>query len=564
MSERIGDSKMIEINQKFPIKNGVYYINCASQLILMDYLNDIKNLPYNIYITHENVFITNEGSKLDLRLSSLIDRIDEDQYRCVYINNERKTTYTNYAIIKASISQIALDYIISNNLFKIEIRNTRGLLMEKVKSLILHNLTHIRERDKKLRTDSKDSVWKNLSEYMSMIEDFSNPETSTISQVKSIYEKNEASPCATSKSRVRSVASLINLNKYYKFIVLYPIELGYALDKMIGRYNEDVLIGRLSTPELKFDLNFYRRHEAIYTVMKDCFILKNNYADDRVKVYNTYSYNESYNFYDLLDIIDKIQNFDYKIAAKNKSNWPHSLKLHSIDTSIEGMKRMRNICNHRMDIEMTLFSFWQTMKINENELKINQYDIYGYNTRERAEASMGLFSYYMPFDLANVGCMIEDLTTLNDEELIASREMRNNMASFIEPYIIFPTRSGRVSVPNRSFINNWHFVNMIVLSLYYMMIKNLSLTTGDYKLKESEEIFFKKYLMIESKRSNKLTITSFYSRLFNIIVNQPHSDLDSPNLLVGGKRFSINQVKQRLNHRNLASNSFISAYNHKL
>lgn len=564
MSERIGDSKMIEINQKFPIKNGVYYINCASQLILMDYLNDIKNLPYNIYITHENVFITNEGSKLDLRLSSLIDRIDEDQYRCVYINNERKTTYTNYAIIKASISQIALDYIISNNLFKIEIRNTRGLLMEKVKSLILHNLTHIRERDKKLRTDSKDSVWKNLSEYMSMIEDFSNPETSTISQVKSIYEKNEASPCATSKSRVRSVASLINLNKYYKFIVLYPIELGYALDKMIGRYNEDVLIGRLSTPELKFDLNFYRRHEAIYTVMKDCFILKNNYADDGVKVYNTYSYNESYNFYDLLDIIDKIQNFDYKIAAKNKSNWPHSLKLHSIDTSIEGMKRMRNICNHRMDIEMTLFSFWQTMKINENELKINQYDIYGYNTRERAEASMGLFSYYMPFDLANVGCMIEDLTTLNDEELIASREMRNNMASFIEPYIIFPTRSGRVSVPNRSFINNWHFVNMIVLSLYYMMIKNLSLTTGDYKLKESEEIFFKKYLMIESKRSNKLTITSFYSRLFNIIVNQPHSDLDSPNLLVGGKRFSINQVKQRLNHRNLASNSFISAYNHKL
>ena len=564
MSERIGDSKMIEINQKFPIKNGVYYINCASQLILMDYLNDIKNLPYNIYITHENVFITNEGSKLDLRLSSLIDRIDEDQYRCVYINNERKTTYTNYAIIKASISQIALDYIISNNLFKIEIRNTRGLLMEKVKSLILHNLTHIRERDKKLRTDSKDSVWKNLSEYMSMIEDFSNPETSTISQVKSIYEKNEASPCATSKSRVRSVASLINLNKYYKFIVLYPIELGYALDKMIGRYNEDVLIGRLSTPELKFDLNFYRRHEAIYTVMKDCFILKNNYADDRVKVYNTYSYNESYNFYDLLDIIDKIQNFDYKIAAKNKSNWPHSLKLHSIDTSIEGMKRMRNICNHRMDIEMTLFSFWQTMKINENELKINQYDIYGHNTRERAEASMGLFSYYMPFDLANVGCMIEDLTTLNDEELIESRKMRNNMASFIEPYIIFPTRSGRVSVPNCSFINNWHFVNMIVLSLYYMMIKNLSLTTGDYKLKESEEIFFKKYLMIESKRSNKLTITSFYSRLFNIIVNQPHSDLDSPNLLVGGKRFSINQVKQRLNHRNLAPNSFISAYSHKL
>ena len=559
---------MVEISQKFPIKNGVYYINCASQLILMDYLNDIKNLPYNIYITHDNVFITNEGSKLDLRLSSLIDRIDEDQYSAVYINNERKATYTktytNYAIIKASISQIALDYIISNNLFKIEIRNTRGLLMEKVKPLILHNLAHIRERDKKLRTDSKDSVWENLSEYMSMIEDFSNPKTSTISQVKSIYEKNEASPCETSRSRVRSIASLINLNKYYKFIVLYPIELGYALDRMIGRYNEDVLIGRLSTPELKFDLNFYRRHEAIYTVMKDCFILKNNYADDRVKVYNTDSYNESYNFYDLLDIIDKIQNFDYKIAAKNKSSWPYSLKLHSIDTSIEGMKRMRNICNHRMDIEMTLFSFWQTMRINESELQINQHDIYGHNIRERAEASMGLFTYYMPFDLANVGCMIENLTTLNDEELISSKEIRNNMASFIEPYIIFPTRSGRASVPNRTFINNWHFINMIVLSLYYMMIKNLSLTTGDYKLNESEEDFFKKYLAIESKRSNKLTLTSFYSRLFNIIVNQPHSDLDSPNPLAGGKRFSINQVKQRLNHRNLASNSFISAYNHKL
>jgi hypothetical protein len=170
----------------------------------------------------------------------------------------------------------------------------------------------------------------------------------------------------------------------------------------------------------------------------------------------------------------------------------------------------------------------------------------------------------MPFDLANVGCMIEDLTTLNDEELIASREMRNNMASFIEPYIIFPARSGRASVPNRIFITNWHFVNIIVLSLYYMMIKNLSLTTGDYKLNESEEDFFKKYLAIESKRSNKLTLTSFYSRLFNIIVNQPHSDLDSPNPLARGKRFSINQVKQRLNHRNLASNSFISAYNHKL
>ncbi len=212
MNERIGERKMVEINQKFSIKNGVYYINCASQLILMDYLNDIKDLPYNIYITPENVFITNEGSKLDLRLSSLIDRIDEDQYSGVYINNERKVTYTNYVIIKASISQMALDYIISNNLFKIEIRNTRGLLMEKVKPLILHNFAHIRERDKKFRTDSKDSVWKNLSEYISMIEDFSNPEKSTISQVKSIYEKNEASPCATSRSRVRTIASLILIN----------------------------------------------------------------------------------------------------------------------------------------------------------------------------------------------------------------------------------------------------------------------------------------------------------------------------------------------------------------
>ena len=531
---------MTTINKKIRITNGEYFTNCISQLILIDYLDGETDLPYTIYMMSESMFITNVGSKLDQRLSSLIARIGEedelyDQYHIKYNENVKFNT-TKYVILKAFISQKAIDYINSKNMFEFDICHVRGLLGEKIKQLILYSIEKIKEREKKLRlVISENKIWRNLTDFINLFEDFANPQESTIYNIKHIHKRDDLTN-EINADRIKGIAIMIDLNKYYKLFIFYPIELGYALDQMIGAYNNDILIDKLnnissvSGLKLDFDISFYRSSsigERHYSVMRDEFILKDSILDDSVKdemIGSSFNSN-SYNPNDLFNIIDTIQSADYKAVVKNRKVWPYNLKLTSFDLSNNSsIERVQRICNRREDIERAIESFRNIVVVKN----LPEIDEYGHNP----------YKSYSPYENINIiDEVLKSYTCSNTNRALDSNYVSNYFMSYM---FMYPNYAD----PIRGHFCGWFFINMVVLSFYYMMSKNLSVIDPIYKMDEKQEAFFNEYFMVNSKKFNKLSLTTFYSKLHKYITDK--CDVNDDNSKIVDRRFNLKTIKARM------------------